>query len=241
MTTISDVRAPYQPALSPISTRAGEWAAIPRVSWPAVFAGAAVVLVVEVMLSVLGVGIGASTISPRPMAGVSIGPGLWFAATTLVSLFLGGWVAGRLAGVFRHMDGALHGIVAWALSSLVAFYLVTTAVGAVVSGAGIVLGGSTEDTLNGGVGVAAEQQRATPTTPDEDAALRAAQERADAMKTQAPRTAREVRAAAAQGVAKASLWTFFVLLIGGIAAALGGRVGAARALFIVRRSDIPIR
>ena len=53
--------------------RAGEVAAVPvigrRISWGAVFAGVIILLIVQFVLSLLGVGIGASSIDPSQQGG----------------------------------------------------------------------------------------------------------------------------------------------------------------------------
>lgn len=117
---------------------------IKRISWGAIFAGTVVALVVNLALSLLGLGIGLGTIDPateeNPLGGVGIGAGIWMAITVLISLFAGGWVAARLAGYPRSLTGILHGIVVWGLVTLFSFYLMTTAVGMLVSGVTSVVG-----------------------------------------------------------------------------------------------------
>jgi hypothetical protein len=118
--------------------------ALRRISWGAVIAGVVVATVVHLALSLLGVSVGAATIRPLeeayPAAGLGTGAVIWMAASTLLALFAGGWVAAWLAGIPRHEDGVLHGIVTWALASLVAFMLLTTAVGNVINSAASALG-----------------------------------------------------------------------------------------------------
>jgi hypothetical protein len=103
-----------------------------------------VATVVHLALSLLGVSVGAATIRPLeeayPAAGLGTGAVIWMAASTLLALFVGGWVAAWLAGIPRHEDGVLHGIVTWAFASLVAFMLLTTAVGNVINSAASALG-----------------------------------------------------------------------------------------------------
>lgn len=115
-------------------------AAVKRISWGAIFAGVVIVLIVQVLLSMLGVGIGASTVDvvegQAPAAStIGIGAGIWWVVASLISVAAGAWVAGRLAGMPQRLDGALHGLVVWGLSALVVLWLMTTAMGAVVGGA----------------------------------------------------------------------------------------------------------
>ncbi len=115
-----------------------------RVSWAAIFAGVTVALVTQLLLGVLGIAIGASTIDPLhqqdPTSGLGNGAGVWFVVTGLLSLFAGGWTAGRLAGIPRTVDSSLHGVLTWGLATLFTFYLLTTGVGAIIGGAARALG-----------------------------------------------------------------------------------------------------
>ena len=113
--------------------------AIKRMSWGAVLAGAVVALSVQLLLSLLGLGIGLATVDPAAgdtpdASSFGIATGIFYAIVTLLSLFAGGWVAGRLAGMPVRTDGLLHGLVTWSVAMLVLLYVVTTSVGAVLSG-----------------------------------------------------------------------------------------------------------
>ncbi|MDQ3623622.1 MAG: hypothetical protein M3463_14225 [Verrucomicrobiota bacterium] len=122
-----------------------EMSAAPRrISWGAIFAGALVAIVAQLLLSLLGLGIGLSTINPTseadPVSGLGVGAAIWWVISSLISLFLGGWVAGRLAGIPRAADSTLHGVLTWGLVTMLTFYLLTTAVGRLISGATSVVG-----------------------------------------------------------------------------------------------------
>jgi hypothetical protein len=112
-----------------------------RLSWGAIFAGFVIATVLQIVLSVLGLAIGFTSWDPRTegLGGFGIGAAVWFVATAIVSLFVGGLVLGRLAGILRTKDGALHGAVLWGLSTLLAVWMVANGVGALL--------GSTLDTL----------------------------------------------------------------------------------------------
>ncbi|HYN38983.1 MAG TPA: hypothetical protein VES39_07015 [Rhodospirillales bacterium] len=133
-----------------------------RVSWGAVLAGVITALALQLVLSTLGVAIGASTIDPgqdgSPAAStLGMGAGIWWVISALLSVFAGGWVAGRLAGVPVRTDGLLHGFVAWALTTLLLFYLVTTALGSLVGGAFNVVGSALNTAARGGAEVAGDR------------------------------------------------------------------------------------
>jgi len=119
-------------------------AALRRVSWGAIFAGATVVIAVELLLNLFGAGIGAATINPEqgqlPGQGLAVGAVIWFVLSWIIALFIGGWLAGRLAERPSKRDGALHGFVTWAVASLVLVYMLSTAVGGLLGGAASVLG-----------------------------------------------------------------------------------------------------
>src|SRR6185437_5960645 len=106
-----------------------------RVSWGAIFAGAIAVIAVESLLNLLGAGVGAATINPQqgqmPGQGLAVGAVIWFVLSWILALFIGGWVAGRLADNPSKRDGALYGFVTWALASLALVFMLSTAVGGV--------------------------------------------------------------------------------------------------------------
>jgi len=118
---------------------------INRVSWGAVFAGAAMALVVQLILNLFGIGLGAATINPAagdyPSATTfSVGAGIWWAVSGIIAALVGGYTAGRLAGQPKESSGAWHGLTAWALATLVVLYLLTTAIGGIIGGAFQTLG-----------------------------------------------------------------------------------------------------
>jgi hypothetical protein len=116
-----------------------------RISWSAVFAGVLVAIVTQMLLTLLGLGIGLGTIDPveetNPTAGLGIGSAIWYIVSSLISLFLGGWVAGRLASAPRLFDGVIHGVLTWCLVTLLTIYFLTTTIGSIIGGAGRLVGG----------------------------------------------------------------------------------------------------
>nr|WP_204262810.1 PhnA-like protein [Methylobacterium sp. BTF04] len=111
-----------------------------QVSWGAIFAGAVTALVTQVILNMVGVGIGLSSVSTtgadNPAAStLSMSAGIWFIVSGIVAALAGGFIAGRLSG--KPITGAagLHGLVSWAVTTLVVLYLLTSAAGGIIGGA----------------------------------------------------------------------------------------------------------
>ena len=111
-----------------------------QVSWGAIFAGVVVALVVQVLLTMLGVGIGIATLDPgtgdNPAASTfSVVTGLWYVVSGILAAFAGGYIAARMSGKTVATTGALHGLTTWAFTTLLVLYLLSTAVGSIVGGA----------------------------------------------------------------------------------------------------------
>ena len=111
-----------------------------RISWQAIFAGVIVAVSVQILLSLLGAGVGLgmvhTTVSGTPDAGsFGIGAGLWWLISNLIALAAGGYVSAWLAGVSLRFDGMLHGFVTWGISMLLTIYLLSSAVGGLLGGA----------------------------------------------------------------------------------------------------------
>ncbi len=111
---------------------------VSRISWGAIFAGGLTALAISILLNLLGVGLGFSTIDPLQESGTLHGLGtgalIWWIIANLIALFGGGFVAGRMSGFPSKTDGGLHGFLAWGFYATVSFYFLATFVGGVVSG-----------------------------------------------------------------------------------------------------------
>jgi hypothetical protein len=114
-----------------------------RISWGAVLAGAVVAAAAMLLLSFLGVAIGAgglrlSQTSAADLKSYGLGAGIWTAINVILSMGFGGYVAARLSGTHSHLDGELHGITVWAVATLLASLLLaqlaSLAVGTVTTG-----------------------------------------------------------------------------------------------------------
>ena len=103
-----------------------------QISWGAVFAGATIVLVVQIILNMVGIGVGFSTIDVAaghtPSAGsLSVGAGIWWVISGIVAAAIGGYIAGRLSGKASQSTTAYHGLIAWGISTLTVVYLLSSA------------------------------------------------------------------------------------------------------------------
>ena len=112
---------------------------INRVAWGAIFAGVVVALVVQVLLTMLGAGIGMATLDPastdNPAASTfSITAAVWWVMSGIIAAFAGGYIAARMSGRTVPTTGAFHGLTTWAFTTLVVLYLLTTTAGSLVGG-----------------------------------------------------------------------------------------------------------
>lgn len=209
-----------------------------RVSWGAIFAGAFMAYVVQITLSLLGMAIGLAFVNPNQGVGTGMGIGaaIWWTVSGIISLFVGGYLAAYLAGYPRRGNGAVHGLVVWAVCAVAALFLFTTVMGGLFMGAtqiaqaGVTAAGSQ-------AGQAVRDNTAPGATTDQDINQAAQDLRqtgrdvADQARNTASNVGEKVRQAAGPAArvgAKASLGAFIMLILGGGAAALGGSVGAPK-------------
>lgn len=130
----------------------------PSISWGGIFAGAFVALLVYLALSALGMALGAagleSVISEGGVEGLTIGAVIWLVITALISLFVGGYVAARAAGVMPTRSGGVQGLVVSALFFMVLFTGIGAGIG-MLSGAA----GSLVSTVASGAGSIVQDPR----------------------------------------------------------------------------------
>ena len=116
----------------------------PGVSWGAVLAGAAAAAALSFILLILGVGLGLSSVSPwsfnAPALGVSTIA--WLAFMQLAASGIGGYMAGRLRVKWSsihtdevHFRDTAHGLLAWAVATLITVAVLAGGTRAVLSGA----------------------------------------------------------------------------------------------------------
>jgi hypothetical protein len=119
-----------------------------QVRWGPIIAGLTVALSTQLVLSALGLAVGAGNIgdsgAPRTIAGdVGVGVGIWSIVSLLISLFAGGWTAARTSGRMNRNTALLNGAVLWASTLALSAWLISSGVsgafGVAASNAGSVV------------------------------------------------------------------------------------------------------
>jgi len=182
---------------------------VDRVRWAAVLTGLVVALMTVTLLSVLGLAIGLTTVSPGNISGtLGLGAGVWNAISVLIALVVGGWAAARTAAVPGRANGALNGAMVWIATIPLVFVLLGSGIAtlAAVAGSAVTTGAQLAAPLTG--------QAAN------ESALQAT---AQALIGQnAPTNAPSLISAGSL----AAWGTLLALLLGLVAATLGGLLGA---------------
>ena len=186
------------------------------IAWSAIAAGSLVALAVGLVLAILalGLGLGAVDVVSGEDAGagtITGAVGVWWTVSALLSLFVGGWVAGRIAGGSFAPGGVFLGILVWALVTLASLYILTTGVSTVLGGPLAVATDSVYAVLSDAQAQAGMDVTPIEGLPEEDA------EDIEEIRAEA---AREL-AARAEGAMAAGMWAAFTLLLGGGAAVAG--------------------
>ena len=108
-----------------------------RVQWGPIIAGVLTAIATLLILTVLGLAIGASALEPRD-AGESLGIGaaIWGALSAIIAFFLGGWVAAKTAAVGGAGSGMINGLMVGETILALLLWLAGTGVANVVGAIG---------------------------------------------------------------------------------------------------------
>jgi hypothetical protein len=199
-----------------------------RISWGSIFAGAIIALATQLVLTLIGMAIGLATVNPASggtPSGTAFGLGatVWLVISSLISLFLGGYIAARLSGGF---NGWLHGLATWATVTMITILLLTTAAGSLIGAmSGLASFSASNSDKASQLPPAVQQQL--------DQLKTQASQSIDQAATQAQQTDPQTRAAqaretgerAAKGGAIGSGGAALGLILGALAAAFGGKTG----------------
>jgi hypothetical protein len=124
-----------------------EESGVSAVSWSSILGGALGAVSLTLILVALGSGLGFASVSPWPRGGVSattfgVMTAIWFIIVQWLSSAFGGYLAGRLRARWVHIHGdesyfrdTAHGMLAWALATVLVATVLSSAVASIVSGA----------------------------------------------------------------------------------------------------------
>jgi hypothetical protein len=195
-----------------------------RIQWGPIAGGVVTALATFLLLTVLGIALGASVLEPRN-TGEEIGrwAAIWGAFSVIAAFLAGGWMASRTAAVEGSFAAIVNGLITGAAGLLLVIWLSFNGLGALFG------------TLGAGVGTIANAAQITPQdietatgvpVSDTDTAA----EQAGAAVDQATEQAGEALARANtpetfEAVRNGAIGTFLGLLLPLVAATLGGWAG----------------
>lgn len=220
---------------------------VSRIGWGAVIAGFFIATVTQLLLNILGFAIGLSVFDPQGTSGTAMGIGavIWTIVTSLISVFVGAWVAGRYTSIRERGEGPLQGALVWALSLLFVTWLAGMGITSAVSGVMSIVGKGASVAAQGASQMGSQQQNdvgrgagsGAGSTFDREKAINAltntGMSREDAEKAvnqfsnpdQMKEQATEVAGTTAK-VGAAAAWWFFITAFLSLGAAIwGGQVG----------------
>ncbi len=185
-----------------------------RVRWGPIWAGLLAAFFALLVLSLLGLAIGATTVNAGAAAqgnadansGTGAFSAIWAGITAVLSFLIGGYVAGRTAAVHERGWAALNGALVFLLALPILLWLASQGLGALIGNA---------STIAGGLGINLGQLGNTASGAARNVTAAQAQQAAD--------TARNT-----------ALGTLIGLLLGCAAGALGGTLGTRQAARGVR-------
>jgi MFS family permease len=101
------------------------------VRWSAVLAGSAIALATWMLLQLAGSGIALSALDAAEwdrVHAIGIGSSAWSVIAAVISLFVGGLLAGRLDGHHDKKVAALHGLLVWAITGIIGVLTVSSSI-----------------------------------------------------------------------------------------------------------------
>ncbi len=129
----------------PESGIGSEESGVSAVSWSSIVGGALGAVSLTLILVALGSGLGFASVSPwrAGVSGTTFGvmTAIWFIVVQWLSSAFGGYLAGRLRARWVHIHGdesyfrdTVHGVLAWALATVLVATVLSSAVASIVSG-----------------------------------------------------------------------------------------------------------
>jgi hypothetical protein len=211
-----------------------------RIHWSSILAGVAVAFGIAILLGLLGAGLGASSVNPlrerNPFEGLGTGALIWMAISGIIAFFAGGWVASYGGWASTRTDGLTHGLVTWAVATMVGLWVMTGAATTLLSGSAGLIG----QTISGGAQAASQSPELSARVREElqkrgiNPESLQQQAQSPEAKAKAEEMARQAGQTVAHGISKAALGGFGMLLID-LLASLAGALSAVYR----RREKVP--
>ena len=199
-----------------------------RVGWGAIIAGAVMALATSLVLTVLGTAVGLTASDSVDGSTLGIGAGIWAVVTTIVALFIGGWVTSQCVVGETKTESIVHGIIMWGVTFALLMYFaasgISSSFGAMMQVAD--------------VGATASQSASEGTWQQMARTAGVSQEQIDEWASKAEATAsdpeaqRQAAEQTQETATQAAWWTLGGLVLS-IAAAVGGAVLGAGPSFRV--------
>lgn len=120
-----------------------------RVNWGSIWSGFLIAVGVFMLLTVLGLAIGISTVDIGQGAnseGLGMGAAIWSGLTLLVALLIGGMAATRSGMIYDRAAGMVQGVLVWVLFILTLIYMASSGIGMLSSSIFSALGTVTQST-----------------------------------------------------------------------------------------------
>jgi len=210
-----------------------------RVQWGPVVAGVLAALVVFLLLTILGIALGASVLDPANTAGeIGTWAAVWGAITAIVAFVIGGWIAARAAVIEGTFAGLLNGLCVGIAGLLLIIWLTASGLGNLFGTIGTTVG----SVLNVAASVAPSAGDAANVNPEQagnqveqatgidvdnpQAAATAVVGQVEEVTEQAQSTLRQAdNPQTFEAVRNGAFGTFLILLVPLIASAVGGWLG----------------
>jgi hypothetical protein len=210
-----------------------------RVQWGPIVAGVLTAIVLFLLLTILGLALGASVLDPANTAGeIGTWAAVWGAITAIVSFLIGGWIATRSAVIEGTFAGLLNGLCVGIAGLLLIIWLTASGLGNLFGTIGSTVG----SVLNVAASVAPAAGDAANVNPeqagnqveeatgidvdDPQAAATAVAGQVEQVTEQAQATLQEAdNPQTFEAVRNGAFGTFIILLVPLIASAIGGWLG----------------
>ncbi|MBF7684160.1 hypothetical protein I2F27_12755 [Acinetobacter sp. B5B] len=119
-----------------------------RISWASIFAGTLIVLAMSFLLSILGIALGFSMLDPLSNTDIGNGSGttlgIWTGISLLLSLAVGSFFSGKIAGI----HGSIHGFLVWCLALIFGLFISISTLTSTLNITGNIVGSVTSATGN---------------------------------------------------------------------------------------------